>query len=81
MSRDLRIELRVRGCLGAELRDMVGDLEVRLVPRHTAIAVASVDLRDLGQLLTRLEAAGIGLDQVLTRHAITDPSVPPGGRS
>ena len=61
----IRVEVHVHGCLGGDLLAMVGGLDPRVVPRHTAFTVDADLGRDLVGVLHALERAGIDLDRVI----------------
>ena len=64
MSDGIRVEVQVHGCLGGDLLAMVGDLDPRVVPRHTALTVEAAHGHDLVGVLHALERADIELDRV-----------------
>ena len=66
MSDAVRVEVRVRGCLGGDLLAMVAALEPRVVPRHTVLTVGRDAGHDLVAVLHALERAGIELEHVTT---------------
>ena len=66
MSDGIRVEVRVRGCLGGDLLDLVRGLDPRVVPRHTVLTGRSGDPHDLVGLLHALERAGVELERVTT---------------
>jgi hypothetical protein len=66
MSDELRVEVRVRGCLGGDLLAMVAGMKPRVVPRHTVLAFGRDAGHDLVGVLHALERAGVELDRVTT---------------
>lgn len=65
MTEGLRVEVRISGCVGGDLLELLRYLDVRMVPRHSVLTVRRHG-PELGHLLEALERAHVDLDAVLT---------------